>query len=112
MQMFCDFCKQENEVVVDKDTLTRNTPTKDTKAVCAECKTEQSINIYMIKSLVSIGKYYVKPRRESAFNFECLDCRRFQPINISKDQKAANCSVCDSEIEISPYMIRAMAAIK
>lgn len=109
MFVLCKACNTDVEPGIDRDTVVKKQATKDTKAICPKCKEAIPLSIYMVKTLVRAGKFYTKPKSEKAFSFECDGCAQVGPAQLSKDRKSASCGDCGIDLQISNYMIRAMA---
>lgn len=112
MFIFCTSCNTDVEPGIVKDTLVNKQVTNDTKAVCPECRAEINLSTYMMKSLVSMGRYDVAPRAEKSFSFPCSACEKSKQAVLSKDKKKALCETCGEQLNISPYMIKAISLAK
>lgn len=66
----------------------------------------------MLKTLVSLGRFYVKPKATAAFSFDCKSCGKCEQAKLSPDRKLAFCGSCGSDLKLSEYMIKAMSMIK
>lgn len=108
MFVLCQSCNTEVEPGVDRTTLDKKEVTDKTMALCPECLKEIKLSSYMLKSLVSMGQFYEKPRAEQAFSFACGACNKTEPAVLSKDKQSAFCGNCEEKLNISPYMIKAM----
>lgn len=112
MFMFCKTCKKDVEPGVDRNTLKNKQVVAETRAICPECMNDMPINPYMIKTLASLGKFYVKPKAASAFSFECKACGKCEVAKLSSDKTKAFCGNCGEDLKISEYMIKAMSISK
>lgn len=108
----CEKCKEDVGVVIDRDTLVNKQVVKTTAAVCPECKSPFTLNIFALKSLVSMSRFYTKPKKSSAFSFPCKECEKETKAALSEDKKTAYCLICSKPFDLSSFMIQAMIKVK
>jgi hypothetical protein len=108
----CEKCKEDVEVVVDTDTLVNKQVAKTTVAVCPECKSPFSLSSFALKSLISMKRFYSKPKKSSAFSFPCKTCEKDTKAILSEDRKSAYCATCSETFALSSFMIQAMIKVK
>jgi formate dehydrogenase maturation protein FdhE len=112
MFMNCQKCSADVEPGVDKNTLKNKQVTAETKAFCPFCRSEMPVNSFMLKTLVSLGQFLTNSINKTAFSFKCNTCNKIQPASLSKNKQTALCSICGTNLNLTPVMIKAMAIVK
>jgi len=109
MFKFCEKCKTDQEIGIDKSTLDANQQvTKDTIVVCLVCKGKIDMSLIMTRTLKSMCKFYEKPRITQPFSFKCAKCDEIVPALLSPDKTKASCTKCGDDLKISKIMLTAM----
>jgi hypothetical protein len=110
MFFHCTACKKDVEPGVLRDTLQNKQVVATTQAVCPECRLVLPINSFMLKTLVSLKRFYDAPKVQSAFTFVCKKCSKVGKPSLQKNQ--ALCSFCGEDLQLSPFTIKAMSLTK
>lgn len=112
MFMNCQKCNADVEPGIDRNTLDKKQATPSTKALCPFCDTQLPVSSFMMKTLISLGQFHSKTATRAAFSFKCTPCDKIQPATLSRDKKAALCSSCNADLNLTAVMIKAMAIAK
>lgn len=109
MLKYCNHCKTESLIVIDGETLENKKVTKDTKAICPDCKNiVEDITSFALKSLKSMGKVWRPSKPSEAYSFMCKGCRDVKPAKLNDNKTKALCTHCNSDLNLTQFAIKAM----
>jgi predicted SprT family Zn-dependent metalloprotease len=112
MFIFCKTCKCDTEPGIDKNTLDGKKVVATTKVLCPTCRSELPMTSFMMQTLVGLGRFITTARSDSAFSFKCTPCDKIVPAMLSETKTEALCSSCKANLNVTSFMIKAMAIAK
>lgn len=94
MLILCDKCNKTTDAKLRKETEV---------VICGDCGQQIENITQFIVNAMRTNREFIEEKKQS-FSFPCKSCGQRQSGLVTLDGKQVVCSVCEEELQVSPFM--------